>query len=193
MIKPVLVYAFGLYAISYSLIGEWLEASMIRHVLIQIPCLILLGYFYGRQYLKNNSFLLLINEKGLAGILLCIFIGAYWMLPRALDTSLTTPLMASFKYFSLPVLVGIPLAISWEKIHPIAQALVKIELLTMLYRLGWLYLVSPNRLCNFYQLNEQVLLGKSFLIIALLISIYCVWQLFSNDYRESEKEPESSV
>ncbi len=185
-----LIFLLGLYALTYSPFGQWLEASMPRHVLIQIPCLILIGYVYGNKHLKNNTVLLLINEKGLAGILLCIFIGAYWMVPRALDASLAGSFMATAKYLSLSMLVGIPLAISWEKMNVIGRAVVKIEFLTMLYRLGWLYLVSPNRLCNFYQLNEQVLLGKYFLIIATILSFYWLVQLFSKDYREIKKDKE---
>ncbi|MFK8068753.1 MAG: hypothetical protein AB8D52_10950 [Gammaproteobacteria bacterium] len=193
MINSILIYFFGFYLVTFSLVGEWLEASMVRHVLIQIPLLILLGYLFGSQYLKNNRILLLINEKGLAGILLCIFIGSYWMLPRALDASLANPMLAVAKYFSLPFLVGIPLAISWGKLHSIARAVIKIEFLTMLFRLGWLYLVSPNRLCNFYQLNDQALVGKYFLIIAVVISGYFIWKIFSLDYSESKTDREIST
>jgi len=188
MNKSLLLFPFTLYLLSYSIYAQWLEASMIRHVLIQIPCLVLIGYLFAYQYLNTNRFLTLINEKGLAGILLCIFIGGYWMLPRALDAALLDPAVAFMKYISLPFFVGIPLAISWKKIHPIARAVIKIEFLTMLFRLGWLYLVSPIRLCNFYQLNEQIILGKCFLIIAISLSLYWILQLFAEDYQEEVSE-----
>ncbi len=186
MSRSILFFVLFLYLLSYSIIGQWFEVSMVRHVLIQIPCLVLAGYLFGRKSLINNRFLILINDKGLAGILMCIFIGGYWMLPRALDAALAGSNMALVKYISLPFFVGIPLAISWQRIHPIARAVIKIEFLTMLFRLGWLYLVSPNRLCNFYQLNEQIILGKCFLIIATSLSLYWILQLFAEDYREQE-------
>ncbi|MCP4490983.1 MAG: hypothetical protein GY820_27265 [Gammaproteobacteria bacterium] len=191
-----MIYAGGIlllsiFSLTYSPLGQWLQASMVTLVLIQIPCLVLAGYIFGHRYLKNNRYLLLINDMGIAGMLLCVLVGGYWMVPLALDASLAEPLIAFARYVSLPALVGIPLAVSWGKINSIARAVIKIELLAMLYRLGWLYLVSPNRLCNFYQTDEQVLLGKFFLVIAVTLSVYWLFELFFRDYRETGKAKNS--
>ena len=165
-------------------VADWLEQSMLRHVLIQLPLLVFLGYQLGKTRYFNLKIIDQINEKGVAGIILVIFISLYWMLPRALDASLAEPAMALAKYLSLPLLIGLPLALSWNKLHPIFRAVVHIELLAMLFRLGWLYLVSPVRLCNAYQLGEQVLLGKYLLFIAVIISAFWCIKLFTANYQE---------
>lgn len=169
-------------------VADWLEQSMLRHVLIQLPLLVFLGYQLGKTRYFNLKIIDQINEKGVAGIILVIFISLYWMLPRALDASLAEPAMALAKYLSLPLLIGLPLALSWNKLHPIFRAVVHIELLAMLFRLGWLYLVSPVRLCNAYQLGEQVLLGKYLLFIAVIISVFWCIKLFTANYQEKTQD-----
>lgn len=169
-------------------VADWLEQSMLRHVLIQLPLLVFLGYQLGKTRYFNLKIIDQINEKGVAGIILVIFISLYWMLPRALDASLADPAMALAKYLSLPLLIGLPLALSWNKLHPIFRAVVHIELLAMLFRLGWLYLVSPVRLCNAYQLGEQVLLGKYLLFIAVIISVFWCIKLFTANYQEKTQD-----
>ena len=85
---------------------------------------------------------------------------------------------AYMKYLSLPLLVGIPLALSWQILHPIARGVVKIEFLAMLFRLGWIYLVSPDRLCNNYLLGEQQQLGQLLIILGFALGITWLVKVF---------------
>ena len=80
-------------------------------------------------------------------------------------------IVAWAKYASLVGLVGIPLALSWPRLHPIAKAFVMIELLGMLLRLGWLYIISPQRFCNSYLLTDQIELGRGFIALALALAV----------------------
>lgn len=168
-----LTIAFALFTlITVTPFGTWLESSMVAHVLIELPLLVAIGVIIGHviQPYKNSIFDS-INAGGIAGILLTTFTLAFWMIPKWLDSSLTEESVAWAKYLSLPILAGIPLAISWKRLHTIARGVVKIEFLSMLFRLGWLYIISPSRLCNNYLLDEQQLLGKGLIIIGLSLSI----------------------
>ncbi len=172
----------ALMSIVFSPLGEWLESTMVSHVLLEIPLLIFLGVGIGVQLkVHYPAFLLMINRGGICGILLATFTLGFWMIPRWLDASLTDPLVAQLKYMSLVCLVGIPLAMSWPLTHFITRAVVKIEFLAMLFRLGWLYLISPERLCNSYLLTDQVWLGQGFLLIGAALSVSWLLPVFLGD------------
>jgi hypothetical protein len=157
-----------------------LEANMVWHVLLQLPMLVLAGWLVARG-LPARLFTAIdrYNEYGIPGILIVIFVGLCWMIPRVLDAALQSPMVALAKYVSIPLLVGAPLALSWPRMPAIARAFVCIELLAMLLRLGWLYLAAPTRLCSNYSLADQILLGKLLLIIAATLTVYWVVRLFA--------------
>ena len=156
--------------------GAYLEASLLSHVLIEIPLLIVIGMIAGallKQHLTG-----VLDVISIPGILLACFTLAFWMIPRWLDASVNDEFIASMKYLSLPALAGAPLALCWRNLHPVARGVVKIELLAMLLRLGWLYLVSPDRLCNNYLLSEQQELGYAFIVLASAAGIIWLYQAF---------------
>lgn len=149
-----------------------LESSMPGHVLVQLPLLVLGGYcgaaaFPGRWRETLQTF----NRGGLPGILLVLLAAAFWMLPRSLDAALDEPVMAAAKCVSLPLLVGLPLALSLPRLHPIAGGFVLANLLSMLGVLGWLYRQAPVRLCSYYRLDEQVWVGNGLLLVAGLVGL----------------------
>lgn len=151
---------------------------MVSHVLFELPLLVVLGMLLGMQLNSQcNPILKWINSGGIFGILTAVFTLAFWMIPRWLDASLNDPLIAYAKYVSM-LFVGMSLAMSWPGAHVITRALVKIEFLTMLYRLGWIYLISPERLCNNYLLTDQKWLGCGFLLIGLTLSISWMLPIF---------------
>ena len=175
------------FAISLTSFGEILESSMPAHVLIEIPLLIIIGMIIAKVFEKPlNHFFSSINRGGIFGILLTTVFLAFWMIPRWLDASINYESVAWSKYLTLPLFVGIPLACSWNLLHPIARGVVKIEFLSMLLRLGWLYIISPDRLCNNYLINDQELLGKGFLIIGFIVSITWLIPVFFGNVIEDE-------
>ena len=190
--RVLIVAASALFFIVFTPIGLWLESMMTTHVLIEIPLLISIGVFFGHvSFPTIKRALILCNGGGVAGILIASFGLAFWMIPRWLDASLVDPLVAISKYASLVMLVGVPLAWSWHRLHPIGRGVVKIEFLAMLFRLGWLYLVSPNRLCNSYLLEDQIWLGRGFLVLALVLSITWLIPVFF-DLRTKDNQRNST-
>lgn len=156
--------------------GTYLEASLPGHVLVEIPLLIIIGITAGNLIKPRLSGVL--NMISIPAILLACFTLAFWMIPRWLDASLGSEFTAYMKYLSLPLLVGIPLALSWQVLHPIARGVVKIEFLAMLFRLGWIYLVSPDRLCNNYLLGEQQNLGYMLILLGFAFGLTWLVQVF---------------
>lgn len=158
--------------IAMTPLGSWLESTLVGHVLVEIPLLVAVGVVVGAKAAPRlDPILGPINGGGIPGILLGTITLVFWMIPRWLDASLTDASVGAAKYGSLIVLVGMPLAWSWTRLHPIARAVVKIELLAMLFRLGWLYMISPDRLCNNYLIHDQIWLGRGFLWIGFALSI----------------------
>ena len=184
-----LLAAAALFAIVATPVGRWMALTMAGHVLVQIPMLIAAGFVFGRQIESwIRRALTVLNAGGIAGILLASFTIAFWMIPRWLDGSLTSDWIAGAKYLSLVLLAGMPLAWSWSRLHPIARGVVKIEFLAMLFRLGWLYLISPDRFCNNYLLTDQVWLGRGMIVVAISLSITWMIPVFFGEFStESER------
>lgn len=150
------------------LLRDVLESAMYLHMLVQLPLLAVLGALVILPWRKHLSpFQHRHDPRGIALLLLAIFMAAFWMLPRSLDAALETTTIELFKFISLPVLVGMPLVLAWSRLHVIARAFVFGNFLSMLAVLGWLYLAAPVRLCNFYADGEQVVTGKLLLLVAL--------------------------
>ena len=156
--------------------GTFLENSLFKHVVIEIPLLIIIGITAGNLIKPRLSGIL--DIISIPGILVACFTLAFWMIPRWLDASLNDEFIACMKYLSIPLLIGIPLALCWQTLHPVARGVVKIEFLAMLFRLGWLYLISPDRLCNNYLLSEQQQLGYMLIILGFAFGIIWLVQVF---------------
>lgn len=167
-----------LLLITVSPLATWLESAMVSHVLLQLPLLAIVGMGLGVQLpLVVVEGINRVNRGGIFGCICISYIFLFWMIPRWLDASLTSTVVAWSKYLSI-VLGGLLLYLSWGKTHFVTRGVLKIECLAMLFRLGWLYLISPARLCNSYLLSDQVSLGRGFLAIALALSVTWLIPLF---------------
>jgi hypothetical protein len=156
-----------------------LEAQMVTHMLIQIPLLALSGVLFASAVgARVRHTLESYNERGLPGMLVALFASSYWMLPRALDAALNSPAMELVKFFSLPLLVGLPLALSWARLGTVGRGFVLANAISMIAVAGWLYRESPVRLCNYYLIDQQILLGDYLLAVALLMGLVCTARAF---------------
>ncbi|HEY8229138.1 MAG TPA: hypothetical protein VIG31_01675, partial [Rhodanobacteraceae bacterium] len=81
------------------------------------------------------------------------------------------------KFISVPLLIGAPLAISWPRAGFVVRGVFLVEVVAMTFRLGWLYLGSPVRLCSNYLLSDQQQLGKIMLAIGGTICLLLAWKL----------------
>ena len=153
-----------------------LEASMVGHMLFQIPLLAFAGILAGHALpVRAKKQIAAYNAHGLPFTLLAAFISTYWMLPRALDAALLNPWAEAAKFASLPLLVGLPLSLSWRQLGTIGQGFVLANFISMVAVAGWLYIAAPVRVCNNYLVNQQTTTGW-LLVIAACLSLFA-WAL----------------
>ncbi len=163
-----------------------LEACMVGHVVIQIPLLVMAGWLFGSAIkaaaaAKTRALLQSCNGEGIPGLLLAVFAALFWMLPRSLDATLVEPVVELGKFVSVPLLIGLPLCLSWHRLPSIVRGFVWANLVSMLAALGWLYLEAPVRLCNSYLVDQQAMLGRALLLIAAAVALSWIIHLFFND------------
>ncbi|MCF8179360.1 MAG: hypothetical protein K9J74_12690 [Sulfuritalea sp.] len=157
----------------------WLEASMVGHMLLQIPLLTLIGIGAGHLLPESWKETLFAAAGGAVScVLIALFVSAYWMLPRALDAALSSPLVETVKFLSLPLLVGLPLALAWKQLTAIGRGFVWTNLISMVAVLGWLYIAAPTRICNNYLVNQQESAGWWLVNIALMLFACWLGSLF---------------
>jgi len=157
----------GWLAVSATPIAAWLESSMLLHVLVQLPLLAWAGWLGGALLPPRwVEWLNRYNRRGVTGVVLVSGVALFWMLPSALDASLDSGLFAAAKAVSITLLIGTALFITSRVWHPLLKGLFLLEAWAMLARLGYVYAISPDRLCTNYLFGEQQLLGETLLWIA---------------------------
>ena len=148
----------------------WLEGSMTLQMLLQIPLLIGIGCLLPAALPQRLiAGIARWNQHGISSLILASLAGMFWMLPRSLDGSVSEPWMAIAKFVSVPLLIGLPLGLGWPRMGFVVRGVFLLELIATFFRLGWLYLASPIRLCNNYLLDDQQQLGEYMLVIGGLL------------------------
>ena len=155
-----------------------LESTMTLQMLVQIPLLVLAGGWLAQGipgWLGRR--LAAWNHHGISGLVLASLTSLVWMLPLALDASLNDPRFTLAKFLSVPLLIGAPVALSWPHAGFVVRGVVLLELTVTAFRLGWLYLISPVRLCSNYLLDDQEQVGRILLAVGLAIVLMLAWKL----------------
>ncbi|QUW22057.1 hypothetical protein JSQ81_00230 [Sporosarcina sp. Marseille-Q4063] len=162
-------------------VANLLESIMIIHMHMQMPLLIIAGFFMAKfLIIRFPGFFEKWNQNGIPGILLFLVILLYWMIPRTMDEALTLNSIEIFKFISLPFLAGVPLRDSWRKLSIFKRNILLIVITIMSFGLGLLYVKSPVQLCNNYLLIEQITLGWGFLTMAICLVIYLLYISFTD-------------
>lgn len=155
-----------------------LEERMTTQMLVQIPLLVVVGFLIARLLpIRVTAVIDDWNCRGITGLVLATMTSMFWMLPRMLDGAVTDSLVAAAKYASAPLLIGLPLALSWPRMGFIVRGVFLVEGVATLFRLGWLYVISPERLCNLYLIEDQQRLGHCLLLIGIALFVGVAWKL----------------
>lgn len=155
-----------------------LEASMTAQMLVQIPLLAVAGALLGRslpQRLARRAEPW--NRGGVTGLIVVTFAAACWMLPLSLDAAKVSVAVDLAKFLTVPLLIGLPLAVSWPCMSFVLRGVLLFEAMATLFRMGWLYLISPVRLCNSYGLSDQQRLGEWLLMAGAALLLWVAWRL----------------
>jgi hypothetical protein len=170
------IVAYGAVLAFVALALPWtrhaLERVMIGHMLVQIPLLVVTGVLMVRALPPALAARLSKwNAGGVSGMLLALIASSWWMVPRALDSALASPAMEVAKFVTLPLLVGVPLALSWGALGGIGRGFVIANVLPMWAVVGWAYMVAPVRVCNYYLVDQQVVAGLGLLNLSVALGI----------------------
>src|SRR3546814_9484824 len=80
----------------------WLESDMTRHMLLQLPALLLAGALLASGLPpKITRSLAAYNAHGTSGLFFVLLVLSFWMIPRALDEAVLTPEVTLAKFSSL--------------------------------------------------------------------------------------------
>lgn len=166
----------------------WLESTMTLHMLVQLSALVLVGWWWGGQALRHRPGLAHRAMAYRAPLgLLAVGTFTVWMIPRLLDLASASLWVDGLKAVSLTLLGGLAWRLSWASLGPVVRGLLHLEALATLWRLSWLYLVSPTRLCVQYRLDDQARLGQALAVLGVAYALYLVWQPLAGGLRFSPK------
>lgn len=155
-----------------------LQATMTVQMLLQIPLLAAAGWLAsGAMPRRIDAALARWNGGGIAGLLLASVASMVWMLPRMMDASVDDGWFALAKFASVPLLIGVPVALSWPRMGFVVRGVFLLEVIATAFRLGWLYLASPVRLCSNYLLSDQQRLGKYLLATGAATCLVLAWKV----------------
>jgi hypothetical protein len=164
---------------------EAMERDMARHMLVQIPLLALCGWLCAPSPAAGRNSAAAWDRHGIAGILTANLAAAYWMLPRTLDNAIASAAFEAAKFISLPLLVGVPLRRSWPRLPMLGQGFVIANAVSMLGIAGWLYLAAPVRVCVYYLIDQQEIVGRALLHLAGAITLAVLVRAFVGSARSS--------
>ena len=156
----------------------WLESSMSAQMLLQLPLLAAIGVCSASAIpAAVRGALARWDRWGISGLLLASMTSLVWMLPRALDAAVDDVGVAAAKYATVPLLIGLPLALSWGRAGFVLRGVFLAETIATCFRLGWLYRVSPERLCSNYLLDDQQRLGDWLMLIGAVLFLALMGKL----------------
>ena len=146
---------------------------MAGQMLVQMGLLVLVGFALGRVLLRTYGALAARFAPFRWALLIsATFTLALWRLPRLLDLAVEDPAVEVIKALTLTFLAGLPLCLAWQAFGPVMHGVIHVEAVATLFRLAWLYLDSPVRLCAQYRYDEQTLLGGYLIALG---SAYVIW------------------
>lgn len=177
-LPPPVRFCIALATPGVALAGAgWLEASMVRHMLLQLPLLVLAGWL-GSGLLPRRFSAARWDEYGITGLTALLFVSACWMIPRALELSLNSAWVEAAKFASL-ILLGLIVPGSLRRCPWVAQLFFVGNFGAMMAIAGIQYQNMPQRLCNAYLLDDQNLAGIGLVTAAIVISIAWCWRIAS--------------
>jgi len=149
-----------------------LEGDMAVHMAVQMPLLIALGVLFAAAARRHEPrWLAAADWLGIPGIVAVVLATSFWMLPRAMDQAISNPFVDLAKFLSLPLLVGVPLGVSWRRMPPLGRAFIWANFIPKLGAIGGLYLAAPMRLCSYYRLDQQQLAGWTLIAVAVALGL----------------------
>ncbi|WP_411881585.1 hypothetical protein [Polaromonas sp. YR568] len=188
-----LLAAALLCLLAWPAMRQALEASMTRHMLLQYPLLMGIGYLLagalpGRWQVRLNRW----NAHGISGLFATALALAILMIPRVLDLALVDGRIETLKYLAL-LACGAAIRLSWQAAGLLVQGFFLGNVLPMMAVVGNLYETSPVRVCNAYLLDDQARLGLMLVWVAAVIAaVWFAWLVRALMRRDAAMMPDET-
>lgn len=158
------------------LFRDLLEATMLGHMVLQIPVIFFGGLLLFGRAMRNSELFASYDRHGLTGLTALLIISSYWMIPRALEFSLTMPGYELAKFASW-ALLGAALPASIARANIVIQLFYLGNFCAMTAIAGMLYQDVPEQLCNAYLKDDQALTGAFLIILAVAAAVgWCIYR-----------------
>jgi hypothetical protein len=162
----------GTLAVGLSLppLRSLIEQSMVWHMVIQMPLLVLSGWLSmgTASGLSGMDRWRHWNRYGLSGFIASLIVMAYWMLPLTIDRAVVLPAADATKVASL-WFAGAVLRRSFHRAPAVLQMFFMGTAVPMATWLGIYFASTDLRLCNAYSLESQMVSGQGLAILAMLL------------------------
>jgi hypothetical protein len=159
-------------ALSMPTLRSLIEQSMVWHMLVQMPLLVLGGWLSARalsdfpRVRPRTTW----NRYGLSAFFAAQSILAYWMLPVAIDRAVVLPAADLVKVVSL-FAAGWLLRRAMERSPALIQLFFVGSTVSMMAWLGTYFATVNLRLCNAYSLESQIAAGHGLIIVTLALAL----------------------
>ncbi|MFD2273277.1 hypothetical protein ACFS07_25365 [Undibacterium arcticum] len=102
---------------------------------------------------------------------------AYWMIPKTLEHALVSP-TEEFLKFVLIFINGLILPASLSRANKVIQLFFLGNFAGMMAIVGMLYQEAPQRLCNYYLLDDQAFTGTGLVTWSIILPLLWCWRYF---------------
>lgn len=168
-----------------SFARPWLEATMARHMAVELPTIFAIGWLAAHAAgPRLTRSLAPWNVSGVPVFLAALLITAFWMLPVALDLAVLDARFGIVKVVSM-VIAGVVIGASWRSAGLIVQTFFVLNWVWMTLTIGLLYQDSPRQLCSVYLSDQQAVAGVGMVALSLAVLIAWLWKAF---YRMAGQE-----
>lgn len=174
------VVMVGGAALSLPPLRPLIEQSMVWHMLVQMPLLVLGGWLVAGHWWARRPPALLerFNRFGLTGFIVTTLIAGYWMIPSSIDRAVVMLGTDMAKIITL-WLCGAALRHSMQRAPLLVQLFLLGYTLPMMVWLGLYYATTDLRLCNAYSLESQRAAGVGLVVLgsaAGAVWLASLWQ-----------------
>lgn len=167
---------------------QTLEASMVLHMLVVFPFLVIAGCVLAPLLPPAIlGWLDRWNANGVPGLLFAISVLSIWMIPLALDRAVESLTVDVLKSLSV-LLAGTALFISLPKAARVVQLFFVWNWVGMTVFIGVLYQSLPVRLCSTYLINDQERTGLGLVLLGAALGLawcYYAWQSYQRELEQT--------